>query len=603
MLSEIARRKRAFLEKVQAEAKMEKENLAILEKIKTKQYSPTSMTASNKAKANVQDTSKNEILRRKQAYLDTVQKEEDFERRNQPLVEYLKAKNQRQLFPEAINLYSTSTAVDVVKKNNENSQVDGEKEKELAFTNLKTVMNGAYARNLRDQLQELDDANTYPLKLIILLNSYWSEIREEVVKRFRAGGANPDVVYNFIVGYMENNIINKFASKAPIKADPTIIFKPSVVEEDTTPQPQPVEVDSLNKNFSYPADPVSPADPLSPVDPEAIPESLTMFNKKYITAKIIVDFVRYSMFENDPIGYTNEFDKFEPSKNQTRDNVCRFFYELSQNRNPENVGNMDPNLFEEIQNAIIKLGYQAWMKHKASLRAPTPPLPAPSPPVASSSSASSAAPPTTTTSSSTANSRASSPNLFSSVTSSRASSPLTTGNGLKKNSKKKTTNNKKKKLRYIIKGRGLAKAKKEKEKPFYVDMDGLNRNVLSVKYRTSRKYKINPMVISDGEKHMINQLITYKQFNNQIYSTLSSEEKRRVEMLIHELKMDNELEGYDKFASTKELYDQLQIIRGQIEAGNNNPNLKIMARKIISELYALKRITKTQANQILMELM
>ena len=111
------------------------------------------------------------------------------------------------------------------------------------------------------------------------------------------------------------------------------------------------------------------------------------------------------------------------------------------------------------------------------------------------------------------------------------------------------------------------------------------------------------MVISDGEKHMINQLITYKQFNDQIYSTLSSEEKRRIEMLIHELKMDNELQGYDKFASTKELYDQLQIIRGQIEAGNNNPSLKTMARKIISELYALKRITKTQANQVLMELM
>ena len=167
MLSEIARRKRAFLEKVQAEARMEKENLAILNKIKTKQYSPVSTTASSKAKANVQDTSKNEILRRKQAYLQTVQQEEEFERRNAPLVEYLKAKNQRQMFPEAINLYSKTSAVDVLQKNSENSVVDAEKEKELAFNNLKTVMNGAYARNLRDQLQELDDASKYPLKLIV----------------------------------------------------------------------------------------------------------------------------------------------------------------------------------------------------------------------------------------------------------------------------------------------------------------------------------------------------------------------------------------------------------------------------------------------------
>ena len=580
-LSELAKRKKAFLEKVQAEARMEKENLAILAKIKSKQYSPASMTASNKAKANIQDTSKNEILRRKQAYLDTVQREAEYEQRNQPLVEYLKAKNQRQLFPEAVNLYSKTTAVDVIQKNSENSQVDAQKENELAFTNLKTVMNGAYARNLRDQLQDLDDKGKYSLNLIVLLNSYWNEIREEIVKRFRAGGANPDVVYNFIVGYMENNIINKFTPSEKIQADPNITFKPSVVELDTTPQTQPAQVDSLNKSFSYP-------------DDKTIPDSLTNFSKKYITAKLIIDFVRYSMFKNSNREFTTEFNAFELSQNQTRDNVSKFFYELfqNQNREPENIGNMDPILFEEIQNAILKLGHQAMMKFKAPpKRAPTPLPIGPPPPTLPPATPAPVAP--------------SSPNPSSSATASSSPKPInpfaTTGNGLKKNKKK--TNNKRKKLRYIIKGKGLAKAKKEKEMPFYVDVDGLNRNVLSVKYRTSRKYKINPMVISDGEKHMINQIITYKQFNDQIYSSLSSEEKRRIEMLIHELKLDNELQGYDKFASTKELYDQLQIIRGQIEAGNNNPTLKIMARKIISELYALKRITKTQANQILMELM
>jgi hypothetical protein len=157
-------------------------------------------------------------------------------------------------------------------------------------------------------------------------------------------------------------------------------------------------------------------------------------------------------------------------------------------------------------------------------------------------------------------------------------------------------------LKYLIKGKGGAKPTSTKLKPFYVDVDNLNRNILSVKYRTSRKYKINPMVISDGEKVMINEIITHQKFNDQIYAKLSNEEKRRIELLIHELKMDNDLAGYDAFASTKDLYNQLQVIRGQIVAGNNHPSLKAMAKKIISELYALRRLTKTQANQILMEL-
>lgn len=583
-LSEIAKRKQAYLERVRQEAKIEKENLAILGKIKSRQYSSSSMTATSKAKANILDTSKNEILRRKNAFLETVQREAEYEQRNKPLAEYLKAQTQKQLFPDAINLYSKTTAIDVIQKNTETSQVDAEKESELAFNNLKTVMNPAYARNLRDELQQLDDSSAYPLKLIILLNSYWSELREEIVKRFRAGGANPDIVYQFIVGYMENNIINKFATKTPLKAEP-ISFKPTVIEEDPNPPIAPAPVDSLTDKFSYPID-------------KSIPESLLRrINKANIVKEQIMDFIKYSLFNNSTNEFLKAYRTFDPSDKQTREQFALFFEDMviGKSVEPQNIGDMDPARFDEFRRLILGVS----SKSPASLlvRRPPPLTPAPSPPIAPAPSS-----PTANSSSPTANS--SSPASSSSSPTANSSKPSApTGNGLKKkkHSKHKSTNNPKKKLKYIIKGKG-AQNNRNKEKPFYVDVDSLNRNVLSVKYRTSRKYKINPMVISDGEKHMIIQIITYKQFNDQIYSKLSGEEKRRIELLIHELKMDNELEGYDPFASTKDLYNQLQIIRGQIEAGNNNPSLKAIARKIISELYALKRLTKTQASQILMEL-
>lgn len=584
-LSEMARRKLAYLEKLQKEAVLEKQNLTVLAKVKSRLTFPSTESGNNK---NIYNTDKNEMERRKQSYLEMLKKEAEVEQLNQPLVEYLRSQNNKKTFPDAINLFSNITAVDVIQKNNANQEINKEREKENAFNNLKTVINPAFARNLRDQLQALDDANK--TGLITLLNSYWKEIREEIIKRFRGGGAQPDIVYQFIVGYLEN-LVDKFQPKiVKIQAPDDIAFSNSVIIQDPTNAQQIQPLESLVSKTLFPTEP-TPSYPLS----------LDKYVKSHIKQDQIRDFTMYVFGINTQTEYSDEFERYMANERpteistQTNGNMALFFvYIMEQGVPLENNGLLDKTKFDgyvrlirsTAKNALANLSKKQSASSSSSSTAAPPPEPIQQSSVSNN-------PPSTTP-----------PLVVSSSDPNDRNNQGVGGNGLaklKKQSKKKKNGNKKKKLKYVIKGKG-AKTTKTKVKPFYVDMDNLNRNILSVKYKTSRKYKINPMVISDGEKLMINEIITYQKFNDQIFEKLSNEEKRRIESLIHELKMDHELVGYDPFAVTKDLYNQLQVIRGQIEAGNNHPSLKAMVKKIISELYALNRLTKTQANQILMEL-
>jgi hypothetical protein len=562
-LSEIARRRQTYLEQLHQEANLVNRNKTDL--VKSMSQFPSTQSKTNK-------TDEGDVIeRRRKAYLDLVQQEANVERKNKALADYLKSKNQKKQYPDALNMFSNTEAIDVIQKNSEDAVSDYANEKETAFNHLKTVMNATFARNLRDQLvaSDEDPNNNTGVKYIFLLNSYWNDIREEVVKRFRGGGAKPDVVFQFIVAYIDN-LITKFQPKTLNIQAPQLSFSDTIQSVDEAPQQQPQAIGSL-------------ADQLQPK--AFVPPSLTQLRPQIVKQQII-DFITYGYFENSVSRYKAEFKEYVNlfggrSTKETIDTLSLFFAELyNTNGEPANSGNIPSQIYNGLIRQIEQKVTQA--TNKTAVRQQK----------------------------AQAMQRISDANadlsgeFWERLDDSGQQQPPTpppTGNGLKK-TKKPAKKQPKKKLKYLIKGKGGTKTASTKLKPFYVDVDNLNRNILSVKYRTSRKYKINPMVISDGEKVMINEIITHQKFNDQIYAKLSNEEKRRIELLIHELKMDNDLAGYDAFASTKDLYNQLQVIRGQIEAGNNHPSLKAMSKKIISELYALRRLTKTQANQILMEL-
>ena len=614
-LSEIERRRRAYLEQIQDEINVVKRNKADLVKSQTSFYGAVSSGRNSRTNEG------NVIERQRQAYLDLVEQETRMERRNKKLADYLKSKNQQKQFPDALNLNSNIDAVDVIQANTEDAEYDKARESELAFNNLKSVMNPAYARDLRDQLQARDDALTNPTddKFIFMLNAYWTDIKTQILKRFRVGSAKPEIIYKFIIGYIEH-IIRKFEPSSAM-TPVAISFATNTQAPAPTQQPQP--------HVQQPQT-VLPAPYVTP-----IPQSLLTL-KLTINRDQIQDFIVYAFYDGNKVNFVNDYSNFyvnniNPTARKvkyTADDLLWYIdYLISIGQPMVNNGNMDLKNFQFFIDKINDRIRRVKLKHRpiavssstptASAAPPTPIAP-PTPPFGPPTPVAPLIPATPATPAPAKTAAPATPTVtwaqvartppqagVQATTTPQTKAPSkpkrkpSTGNGLKSSKPQK------KKLKYIIKGNGSAKTSSSPKpaKPFFVDIDNLNRNVLSVRYRSSRKYKINPMVISDGEKVMINEIITHQRFNHTVYERLSNEEKRRVELLIHELKMDNELDGYDPFAATKDLYNQLQVIRGQIEAGNNNPALTAMAKKIIPELYALKRLTKTQANQILMELL
>ena len=192
--------------------------------------------------------------------------------------------------------------------------------------------------------------------------------------------------------------------------------------------------------------------------------------------------------------------------------------------------------------------------------------------------------------------------------------PIATGRGLarkvkKKPAPKKPTKPAPQKRKYVIRGRGpspespitsVGNSGKLAGKAYYVDSDALNRGTLSVRYYSSRNYKIHPVKVSDAEKSMIADYLIHGRFNKHLHGRLSDTEKRRFAQFMHTLGV-TQIEGVDLLETQRDLYDQLDVLRGQLAAGNNSTRIVPMIRKVVAELYSLGYVSKMQANSLLIE--
>lgn len=168
---------------------------------------------------------------------------------------------------------------------------------------------------------------------------------------------------------------------------------------------------------------------------------------------------------------------------------------------------------------------------------------------------------------------------------------LTSGNGIMKKQQKAVPNKKK----GITRGRGAQANVKDK---YYVDMAHLNNNKFALKYRSTGKVIIKPTSITDKQKNVILNILLNK-FNQKEYDALSDKE----EALISKFCVVANVNCVPKL--TKEVEDlgtKLKVLIGEMEAGNDSPDIRRMLIECTQKLMDKKGITKLEGLTLLNQL-
>ena len=112
---------------------------------------------------------------------------------------------------------------------------------------------------------------------------------------------------------------------------------------------------------------------------------------------------------------------------------------------------------------------------------------------------------------------------------------------------------------------------------------------------------ISPTLVSEGAKCVILDILTRKQFRRELFESLSAEEQQTIEHLIHVIGFDKELDDYRGPVALKELRQQYDILRGQIDAGNNHPKIKQRLISVITELVNRKVLGVSHGRQLVLK--
>lgn len=166
--------------------------------------------------------------------------------------------------------------------------------------------------------------------------------------------------------------------------------------------------------------------------------------------------------------------------------------------------------------------------------------------------------------------------------------PDTSGNGLKK----------RKPAKKVFKGRGVLQSNINDK--YYVDMTHLNMTPpkFSLKYRSTGKIIIRPTAVTQNQKQIIMDILTNK-FDQKRYDKLSASEEPLITQFctVAKIKCVPKLEKEIDDLSTK-----MQVLIGELEAGNDSPDIKKMLAQCTEKLMQRKGITKLEGLTILNQL-
>ena len=148
----------------------------------------------------------------------------------------------------------------------------------------------------------------------------------------------------------------------------------------------------------------------------------------------------------------------------------------------------------------------------------------------------------------------------------------------------------------VYRGRGSS-GEEETLHRYYVDTKRLNNGVLCVRYRKNHAVKMKPIEISQAVKECILDICNDR-FSSRIYDTLSDEEKKIIYRFAKELNLPLDI----KNESVENTFKEFEILKGEIVAGNDNPEVKRRLKICIHDLVMMKRMPQQWGLQILAEL-
>lgn len=162
-------------------------------------------------------------------------------------------------------------------------------------------------------------------------------------------------------------------------------------------------------------------------------------------------------------------------------------------------------------------------------------------------------------------------------------------------------------------GRGLAKRKIGKgvsiqEQPkhlqfgkYVIDKHRLdNQNVLQFKHKSLGATKFKPLSVSDDTKDLVNDLLGSGKLNHKHFSKLPSNEQSYLYNVIQGAGLLEYLKI--KLPNDKEDENQFEILRGEYLAGNNSLKLIRELRMLVVKFMNEGKLTKRQANELLVEI-
>jgi hypothetical protein len=149
-------------------------------------------------------------------------------------------------------------------------------------------------------------------------------------------------------------------------------------------------------------------------------------------------------------------------------------------------------------------------------------------------------------------------------------------------------------------GHGLKKSKKIPFGNYMIDAKKLKKNILSITYRSGLKVKGLPNVqISDNFK----KVFTKQKVNSKKLS-LTDGEKKYLQLLLNKSdaeisKSKNKVLNDGSVNEISLMKNRLNILMGEIDAGNDNPKIKDEIASIITNLVELGKISREQAKEFM----
>ena len=129
-----------------------------------------------------------------------------------------------------------------------------------------------------------------------------------------------------------------------------------------------------------------------------------------------------------------------------------------------------------------------------------------------------------------------------------------------------------------IVGKGKTESKTIEVNKFTVDMEKMNKNILSVKYTSCRAMvpSLKPEKISDDVKSVILDILE-KKFNSKLFDKLMTDDQRIISNFVRSLKIQNiNMDSFDQ-----KYQREYELLLGEVNSGNSNQKVKMQLKQYI----------------------